>query len=26
VNATENFRLATTDEDLFAPRFPWETA
>jgi proline iminopeptidase len=26
VNATESFRLSTTDEDLFAPRFPWETA
>jgi hypothetical protein len=25
VNATENFRLSTSDTDLFAPRFPWET-
>ena len=24
VNATESFRLSTSD-DLFAPRFPWET-
>jgi len=26
VNATENFRLSMADEQLFAPRFPWETA
>ena len=25
VNATESFRLSSTDADLFAPRFPWET-
>jgi hypothetical protein len=25
VNATESFRLSTSDADLFAPRFPWET-
>jgi len=25
VNATENYRLAQSDEALFAPRFPWET-
>ena len=24
VNATESFRLSSTDADLFAPRFPWE--
>jgi proline iminopeptidase len=24
VNATESFRLSSSD-DLFAPRFPWET-
>jgi len=24
VNATENFRLSMADEQLFAPRFPWE--
>ena len=26
VNATESQRLATNDDALFAPRFPWETA
>ena len=26
VNATESFRLSMTDDDLFAPRFPWESA
>ena len=25
VNATESFRLSSSDVDLFAPRFPWET-
>jgi proline iminopeptidase len=25
VNATESFRLSSSDADLFAPRFPWET-
>ena len=25
VNATESYRLSLTDDDLFAPRFPWET-
>jgi proline iminopeptidase len=25
VNATENHRLSLNDDDLFAPRFPWET-
>jgi proline iminopeptidase len=25
VNATESFRLTTSNDDLFAPRFPWET-
>ena len=25
VNATENYRLSISDDDLFAPRFPWET-
>jgi proline iminopeptidase len=25
VNATESFRLTQGDDDLFAPRFPWET-
>jgi len=25
VNATENYRLSLNDDDLFAPRFPWET-
>ncbi len=25
VNATESARLASSDFDLFAPRFPWET-
>jgi proline iminopeptidase len=26
VNATESFRLSLSDDELFAPRFPWETA
>ena len=26
VNATESQRLSTSDDALFAPRFPWETA
>jgi len=26
VNATESFRLSLSDDALFAPRFPWETA
>ena len=25
VNATESFRLSMSEDDLFAPRFPWET-
>ena len=25
VNATESSRLSSSDVDLFAPRFPWET-
>ena len=25
VNATESFRLSMNEDDLFAPRFPWET-
>jgi proline iminopeptidase len=25
VNATESFRLSLAEDDLFAPRFPWET-
>ncbi len=26
VNATESFRLSASDDELFAPRFPWEAA
>jgi len=26
VNATESFRLSTSEDELFAPRFPWEAA
>ena len=26
VNATESFRLSMSDDELFAPRFPWEAA
>jgi proline iminopeptidase len=25
VNATESFRLSQGNDDLFSPRFPWET-
>ena len=24
VNATESYRLSTSDTELFAPRFPWD--
>jgi len=26
VNATESYRMSVADDQLFAPRFPWEAA